>query len=198
MAVPLRKLTPEQYLAIERTAEYRSEYFGGEMFAMPGGTRRHSRLGLDIGWILSSRLKESGSPCEVFGPDMKVGTGPDGLYTYPDVSVTCGEPATDLTDFLERPKLIIEVLSASTEAHDRGFKFEQYKRIDTLEEYVLVSQLEPLIERFWRAAGGEWTGHSEVRGLDASLTLASVGLTIPLSEIYAGVQFGPGSGEAQS
>ena len=190
VAVPLPRLTPEKYLEIERTAEYRSEYFRGEMFAMPGGTRRHSRLGMDLGRILMNRLKEIGSSCQVFGPDMKVRTAPDGLYAYPDVSVTCGELVSDLTDFLTRPKLIIEVLSVSTEAHDRGFKFQQYKRIASLEEYVLVSQFEPLIECFWRAPGGEWSGSSEVRGLDASLVLASVGLTIPLAEIYEGVQFG--------
>ena len=177
-------------MAIEREADYRSEYFGGEMFAMPGGTRRHSRLGLDLGWILKTRLKENASPCEVFGPDMKVRTGPDGLYTYPDVTVTCGELATDLADFLTRPKLIIEVLSESTEARDRGFKFQQNKRIPTLEEYVLVSQLEPLIERFWRTpGGGEWSGYSEMRGLDAILVLQSVGLAISLAEVYPGVHF---------
>lgn len=189
MALPLPRLTPEAYLAIEREADYRSEYFGGEMFAMPGGTRRHSRLGMDLGRILMNRLKDCGSPCEVFGPDMKVRTGPDGLYTYPDVSVACGEPDTDLSDFLTRPKLIIEVLSDSTEAKDRGFKFQHYKRIPTLEEYILVSQFEPLIERFWRAPGGEWTGYSEMRGLEATLVLESVSLAIPLAEIYQGVHF---------
>jgi Uma2 family endonuclease len=187
MALPLPKLTPEQYLAIEREAEYKSEYFNGEMYAMAGGSRAHSKLSMRLARILMDHL--DGSNCEVYGSDMKVRTDPRGLYAYPDVTVACGEPSNDQSDVLTKPKLIVEVLSNSTESKDRGFKFQEYKKITSLEEYVLVSQSEPLIERFSSAPGGVWSGHAEARGLDATLVLESLGLEIPLAEIYRDIEF---------
>jgi Uma2 family endonuclease len=188
MALPLPKLTVAQYLAIERQAEYKSEFYKGEMFPMPGGTANHSELAVTLGSILRVRLM--GRACKVFNSDLKVRTGEDGLYTYPDVSVVCGERifADDETDVLLNPKLIVEVLSKSNEAHDRGFKFREYKKIASLEEYILVSQFEPLIERFRREPGGLWISCSEAHGMDATLVLESLGLEIPLAEIYRDIE----------
>lgn len=189
MAVPIPKLTPEEYLKIERAAEYKSEYYRGEMFAMAGGSTGHSGLAAQLIGLLLNRLRGKG--CKVYTSDLKVRTQSSGLYTYPDVSVVCGKPvlADDENDVLVNPRVIFEVLSPSTEAKDRGFKFQQYKQIETLEAYVLVSQREFLVERFSRAAGGAWTVYAEVRGMDAVLTLKSLGIEIPLAEIYQDVEF---------
>ena len=187
MAVPLPKLTPDEYLAIEREAEYKSEYFNGEMFARPGGSPNHSRICTRLIVALGSRLEEGG--CEVFSSDLRIRTAAAGLYAYPDVTVVCGTPVIEDTDLLTNPRLIFEALSDSTEARDRGFKFRRYKQIPSLKEYVLVSQAEPYIEQFQRAADGEWTNYSEVRGLEAVLVLKSVGIEIPLAEIYRGIRF---------
>ena len=193
MALPLPKLTPEQYLAIEREAEYKSEYFKGEMYAMAGGTANHSDLAGSLNAIFRNRL--AGRNCKVFNSDMRVRTGADGLYTYPDVSVVCGPRifADDEGDVLVNPKLIVEVLSKSTQANDRGYKFQEYKKIASLEEYVLVSQSEPLIERYWRAPGGAWSAYAEARGLNAPLLLQSLGIEIPLAEIYRDIELEPTS-----
>jgi len=191
MTVPIPKLTLEEYLTDERKAAFKSEYYRGEMFAMAGGTGKHSEVGVLIATSLRSRLSKRG--CKIYNSDMRVLTDATGLCTYPDVTVVCGKPAfaDDSKDVLVNPKVIFEVLSDSTEGHDRGFKFQQYKRIETLEEYVLVSQAEPLVESFGRSPGGAWTEYSESRGMDGVLSLKSLCLEIPLNEIYEDVEFEP-------
>ena len=190
MAVPIPKLDPEEYLAIERQAEYKSEYFRGEMFAMAGAAPNHNRLVVRLTALLFVRL--DGRGCEVFNSDGRVRTHPSGLYTYPDLTVVCGSAdfATDQRDVLTNPKLIIEVLSPSTEGHDRGFKFQQYQSIESLQEYVLVSQFEPRIESFYRAAGGTWGEYSESAGLGAVLVLKSLGVEIPMADLYRNIDLG--------
>ena len=140
MALPLPRLTPRQYLQIERDAEHKSEYYRGETLAMAGGSPEHSEIAANLIGILRSRL--SGKGCKVYTSDLKVRTEPDGLYAYPDVTVICGKPIRleDDPHVIENPKVLFEVLSPSTEANDRGFKFQQYKHIESLSEYVLVSQ----------------------------------------------------------
>lgn len=191
MAVPLPKLTLEEYLAIERDAEYKSEFYQGEMFAMPGGTRKHNELCGRLIGLLFGRL--GGTGCTIYPSDMKVQTGPDGLYTYPDVTIVCGAPVCidSRDEVLINPKVIFEVLSKSTEIKDRIFKFQRYKQVASLEEYVLVSQAEPLIERFGRRPGAPWAAYSEARGLEAKLELDSLGIEIPLIEIYRDIEFEP-------
>jgi Uma2 family endonuclease len=189
MAVPLSKLTVEQYLAIERQAEYKSEYFNGEMYAMAGRTGNHNEISARIIGALVARLVGRG--CRVYTSDMKVRTGPDNLYTYPDVTVACGKPvfADGHRAVLVNPTVIFEVLSESTEAKDRDFKFQRYKMIVSFEEYVLVSQTEPFIERYCRRPGAAWTEYSEASGLESSLELNSLGIGIPLAEIYQDIEF---------
>src|SRR5437868_8492820 len=137
---PKTLLTPEEYLAIERKAEYRSEYLNGEMFAMTGASRKHNLIALNIAGELRQQLKSK--PCEAYVNDMRVRIPATDLYTYPDVTVVCGDPEFEdaFIDTLLNPTLLIEVLSESTESYDRGKKFGYYRTIQSLAEYLLVAQ----------------------------------------------------------
>jgi Uma2 family endonuclease len=179
-------LTPEQYLEIERAAEFRSEYYAGRMYAMSGASYNHVLITLSLGGELRAALKLS--PCAVGTNDLRLRISPRGLYTYPDIVVVCGDPkfADDQKDTLANPTFLAEVLSPSTEAYDRGFKSAQYRKIESLQEYVLVSQTEPRLEVFRRQPGGGWL-LSEFVGLDAVSRFDSLGCEIPLAEIYAKV-----------
>jgi Uma2 family endonuclease len=189
-AVPKTLLTPEQYLARESAADFKSEFFAGEMFAMAGGSPDHALIAGNLIRELGNALKRG--PCRVRGSDLRVKVGATGLYTYPDVSVVCGELRTEdrRHDTLLNPTLIIEVLSDGTEKYDRTVKFDHYRKLDSLQEYALVSQHEARVERYVRQAEGSWalTVHE---GLDAAAAFASVGASVPLAEIYFGVELPP-------
>ena len=189
MGLPQRvaALTSAEYLAIERIAPYRSEYFRGEMFAMAGGSPTHSRIKTNILGELRNRLK--GNPCAPYDSDLRIKC-PTGLYTYPDVSVICSELELDdeQKDTVLNPTLLIEVLSKNTEAYDRGKKFDHYRTIPSLREYVLVSQEEPMIQRFLRNDDNTWTMNA-VTDLNQSIRLQSLGIEIPLAEVYERVEF---------
>jgi Uma2 family endonuclease len=176
-------LTPEEYLEIERRAEGKSEYFQGQMFAMSGARRPHVLVVTNLVHELMLRL--DARPCEIYSNDMRLRVTPTGLYTYPDVMVTCGEPqfADDQSDTLLNPVLIIEVLSASTQAYDRGKKFEQYRTLPSLREYLLVAQDAPRIEQFTPQPDGHWLC-AETSGMDASIGLASIDCVLSLAKIY--------------
>ena len=192
MALPLSQLSPQAYLELERVAEFKSEYYRGGTFAMAGGTLLHSRLTMRLAYLIRVRL--DGKDCEVYNSDARVCTQVNGgLYTYPDLTIVCGKPIAldDSLDVLMNPKVIVEVLSPSTEAKDRGFKFQQYKQVATLEEYILVSQTEPLVERFSRSANKTWTNYEDVRGLDGILRLNALGVEIPLAELFTDAEFQP-------
>src|SRR5258706_15181542 len=130
--------------------------------------------------------------CFVYPQALRLRVTPAGLYTYPYIQVVCGEPlfADDQKDMVTNPTLIVEVLSKSTEAHDRGFKFSQYRKIESLQEYVLVSQLEPRVERYLRQPGDQWL-LTESAGLDGSLRSESLACSIPLADVYDKVEFAP-------
>ena len=185
-----RKLTPEEYLAIEREAENRSEYFAGEIFAIAGANRTHVTIRDNFAGELHSLLKQSG--CRAYGLDMRVKVQKTGLYTYPDIAIVYGRAEFEDTqlDTLQNPRVIVEVLSESTEKYDRGTKAEHYRKIESLQEYVLVSQTKPLIERFVRLADGSWS-FSEVAGMEATFEFASVPARVALAEIYRDVTFIP-------
>src|ERR1700687_5113392 len=156
-AHPQPRLTPEQYLERERAAQdVRSEYYNGRVYAMSGASYRHVMLISSLSHHLRNALGTS--PCSVGTNDLRVRVSTDGLYTYPDVVVVCGEPrfVDGLADTLLNPILIIEVLSPSTEAYDRGFKFAQYRTLESLQEYALVSQSEARVEIFRRQPSGDW------------------------------------------
>jgi Uma2 family endonuclease len=181
------RLTPEDYLAIERSAEYKSEYFDGEIFAMTGASRAHNTLVANTVIELGGQLKKR--PCKLYVNDMRVKVSPTGLYTYPDVIVVCGKEQFDDAhlDTLLNPTLIIEVLSDSTEAYDRGRKFEHYRHLDSLVEYVLIAQHRPHVESFRRQPDQQWL-LTECSGLDATLRLQSIDCDLALAEIYAKVE----------
>ncbi|MFN0170307.1 MAG: Uma2 family endonuclease [Bryobacteraceae bacterium] len=188
-ALPHPRITPEQYLEIERGADTRSEYYDGQMYALAGAAFAHIVIVGNVSFQLESLLRQRG--CFVGTNDWRIRVAPDGLYTYPDVAVVCGEPrfADDQKDTLLNPVLLVEVLSASTESKDRGFKFAQYRRIESLREYVLVSQEEARVECFVRQLSGQWL-LAEFVGLDAVCHLESVDCDLPLSEIYYRVEVG--------
>lgn len=182
-------LTPEEYLALERASESRSEYIDGEMVAMTGTSRPHSLIVTNFVADFRQQLKRR--PCEVHASEMRVWIPATGLYTYPDVVVVCGEPALvdDHFDMLTNPTVLIEVLSPTTEAYDRGRKFEHYRTLVSLREYLLVSQDQPRVEQFIRQEDGSlWTFSAET-GLDATVELPSIQCRLALSEIYDKVIF---------
>ena len=183
-------VSPEQYLEIERKADFKSEYWSGQMFAMAGASREHNLIVGNVVREVGNLLR--GKPCETYPSDMRVRVEATGLYTYPDATVVCGEPLfLDVTvDTLLNPLLLVEVLSDSTGAYDRGGKWKNYQRLDSLQEYILVSQEEPRVEKYVRQPAGQWL-YSQVNGLDALLPLDSLGVSLPLSEIYARVEFPP-------
>jgi Uma2 family endonuclease len=174
--------TPAEYLARERVAETKSEYLNGEILAMTGASIPHNYITLNLGAELRQRVRGLG--CSTFVADVRVRVRHTGLYTYPDVMVVCGplQYDDDRRDTILNPVVIVEVLSPSTEAYDRGEKFRQYRRLESLREYVLVAQDAARIERYVRQ-GDLWV-LSEVSGLDATLTLEAVNAAIPLAAIY--------------
>lgn len=183
------RISPEEYLAIERRAEGRSEYLDGEMFAMTGGSFLHNIIVGNLVGELRQGLK--GHSCTVVPSDLRVHIPATGLYTYPDVTVVCSEPRFEdhEVDTLLNPTLIVQVLSPTTEAYDRGKKFEHYGTIESLAEYVLVSQAAPRIEQFVRQDGGHWL-FTATSGLDAKALFPSIGCEVALAEIYHKVPFG--------
>ena len=190
-AHPQPRLTPEEYLELDRASPFRNEYYNGHMYAMSGGSVPHAIIIGNLTRETGNALR--GRPCFVAPSDLRVRVSPDGLYTYPDVVVVCGELKVldGRNDTVLNPILIIEVLSPSTEAYDRGFKSAQYRTLETLQEYALVSQSEPRIEIFRRQSSGDWL-LSEAVGLEAVCHFDSVDSNVNLSEIYANVTFEAG------
>ena len=190
MPQPAKRFTPQEYYALEQVAEYKSDYYDGEIFAMAGGTVRHSLICSNLNRELGNQLK--GSPCVVFDANLRLKIKATGLRTYPDASVYCGALQRDGDDptgeTLTNPTLLIEVLSKSTEGYDRGLKAESYRQIESLRAYVLVSQNSAHAELYEKKAENSWS-LTEVRGLDGLLNLTSIGVELPLSEIYARVDF---------
>jgi Uma2 family endonuclease len=181
-------VTPEEYLAAERLSETKSEYLDGGVFPMPGATVNHIRIVGNLGHQLLTQLSER--PCDVLISEIKVSLQGSRKFFYPDVVVVCGEVQfhDERKDIITNPDLIVEVLSPSTEAFDRGAKFEAYRTVESLKEYVLVSQDKPLIEQYVRNGDGSWK-FTEAIGLEKSLTLPSVGCTLNLSAVYKRVDF---------
>jgi len=189
-APPKTSLTPAAYLLIERAAETKSEFFDGEMFAMAGTTRNHARIVMNFSGELRARLK--GRKCEPFATDLRVKVEANGLYTYPDLLVVCDDPQfeDDRLDTLLNPTLIVEVLSEATERYDRVKKFDLYRALPSLQEYVLVSQSEPRVEQFLRQPDGEWNLRITTDPT-AFVDLTSIECEIALAEIYERVGFPP-------
>lgn len=179
--------TPAEYLALERGSPEKSEYVNGRIYAMAGTSRVHSLIVTNLIRVLGTQLL--GRPCEVHGSDLRVKVQQTGMYTYPDVVALCGEPRLEDAelDTLLNPSVIVEVLSPSTESYDRGEKFAHYRRLDSLQEYVLVAQVRRRIEHF-RREGDHWV-LTEISEADGELILSSLGCTLRLADIYDRVEF---------
>ena len=182
-----KRFSPADYLALERAADSKHEFFDGEIFAMSGGSLYHSQLAGNIIIEFGKALEES--RCRVLSSDMRIKL-PTGLYTYPDASVLCENPKFEdgRKDVLLNPMVIIEVLSPSTESYDRGKKFEHYRSCPSLRDYVLISQDRVFVEHFSRQANSEQWLLTTWNSLDATITFESLGVSLSLRGIYAKIE----------
>lgn len=180
-------MSPEEYLARERQADFRSEFYRGEMFAMAGASWEHTLIKDNLARETGNQLQDS--PCRVVTSDLRVKVDVTGLYTYPDLLVVCDDPQfeDDVMDTLLNPLAIVEVLSDSTEKYDRGEKFAHYRQLPSVQEYVLVAQERPLVERYVRQPDDTWvlTAFDELTG---TFSFNSIAAQIPMADIYRGVK----------
>jgi len=182
------QFTPEEYLKLERTSEQKHEYLRGEIVAMGGASARHVLIVGNVAGEFRNQLRDR--TCTVYSADLRVSVRPDGLYTYPDVIVVCGDPQfidAEL-DTLTNPALIVEVLSQTTKNYDRGEKFEQYRQILSFGEYLLLAQDKVHVERYLRRNDGSWI-LTETNDPGAVIELASINCRLSVTEIYAKVRF---------
>ncbi len=197
-------LTPQEYLEMERTADFKSEYYRGEVFAMAGASRRHTIIVANAMYLLIGAFKKRS--CTAHSADLRVKVGASGLYTYPDIVVACNSPQFDdpREDTLLNPSVIIEVLSPSTEAYDRGAKFNHYRKIESLTDYLLISQDRALVEHYERQPdedspagepGTRWL-LTVYQGLDNTVIIPSIDVELPLREIYDKVEWSQDEGGA--
>lgn len=188
-AQPKELFTEEEYLALERESETRHEYYRGEIVAMAGASENHN--GILTATLSRLFLQLRGGSCRPYANDLRVRVSATGLYTYPDIVVVCGAGhySDDRRDILLNPAAIIEILSPSTEAYDRGRKFLQYQTIPTLREYALIAQDAPLIEHYARQGDGGWR-YTVADGLGATLPLPTLNCALTLAEIYELVDWG--------
>lgn len=184
---PITEVSAEEYLALDRAAEVRSEYFDGEMIAMSGDTIRHARIAGNI--LAQLHMALEGSGCEAFNSDFRVRVS-SRMYAYPDISVVCGEPmlADERQDILLNPRVIIQVLSPSTEHYDRGVKFQNYRSIESLQDYILVAQNQVRVEQYTRGDANTWTLRDH-QSAHQTLRIESIGVSLPLAHIYRRVEF---------
>lgn len=177
------KYTPQEYLTAERVSPQRNEYFNGEIFAMGGASEKHNLIVGNIFASLHAQMR--GRPCKVYSSDMRIKINETGLYTYPDVVALCGEANFDdeQQDTLLNPQVIVEVLSKSTEGYDRGETFAHYRRIESLFEYLLISQDKIRIEYFMKQPDNLWL-MSEISQPQTKIELQSIQCTLLISDIY--------------
>ena len=187
-SVPKSYLTESEYLQQERNASFKSQFYQGEVFAMAGASREHNLVCGNLITILNNQLRDS--DCQVYPSDMRVKVSPTRLYTYPDLSLACGDPQfeDDHGDTLVNPRVLVEVLSESTEGYDRGAKFEQYRQLDSLQDYLLIVQDRPHVECFSRQASGNWL-LAESSSLSETIRIGSIACDLPLADVYLKVKF---------
>jgi Uma2 family endonuclease len=188
-AVPALKLISiEDYLSLEESADEKHEYYRGEIVAMAGGTIAHNQIVSNTVSEINFFLRDKN--CQVFPSDLKVHNEANTLFTYPDISIVCGEPQKwqDRNDTITNPVVIIEVLSESTQLYDRGLKFKLYRSIPSLKEYLLLSSLEYLVEHYTKQAEDAWN-FRELSNPDDRLTIESIDFSCPIKELYRNVSF---------
>ncbi|NTS42706.1 Uma2 family endonuclease [Flavisolibacter sp. BT320] len=188
-AVPvIQFISIEDYLSLEETADEKHEYYKGEIFAMAGGSIAHNRLVRNSLTAIDNFL--SGKKCEAFPSDLKVHNEANTLFTYPDISIVCGEIERwqGRNDTITNPVVIIEVLSESTQLYDRGQKFKLYRSLPSLKEYILLSSLEYMVEHYTKQAEDSWN-FRELTDPDDTLTIESIGFSCPVKDLYRNVSF---------
>lgn len=183
-----KRYSRNEYLSMEDDAETKTEFFDGEIFAMAGGSKHHSIICVNVMWGLREAVMDK--DCMAFDSNMKLDIPMENAFVYPDGMVVCGDVDffEGRNDIITNPLLVVEVLSPATQAFDRGEKFKYYRSIQSLKEYLLISQEESLIESYFRQDGKTWL-YTVVRGLDDRLVLSSLGHEIELNEIYRKVSF---------
>lgn len=190
MAFPLaiKQYTAEEYLALERSSEIKHEYYRGEIFAMSGASLPHNRIQMNFTGEARAFLK--GKSCDVFGSDLRVHIPLNGLYTYPDAVIICGELQLldGEMDTLTNPAIIVEVLSKSTQSYDRGDKFNLYRAIPSLKEYMLIASENVGVEHYTKQENNTWVLH-ELKEVRDSLFIQTIDFSLPLTELYSGVSF---------
>jgi len=181
-------INSEEYLEAERKAEFRSEYFDGEIFAMSGASRKHNLISGNIFAAIHRQIRNRN--CEAYSSDMRVKVSSTGLYTYPDVVIVCGEPLFDDShlDTLLNPAVIIEVLSESTENYDRGEKFKNYRTLESLSDYLLVAQNIVSVEHYIRQKNNQWL-FSEYKDMEDIIRIDSIACELMIKEIYEKLEF---------
>ena len=184
---PTPRITTEEYLAQERAAQTKSEYFNGEVFAISGASPAHVLIVTNV--VSELRGQRRARDCAVYSTDLRVKVSATGLYTYPDVVVVYGAARfeDEHADTLVNPKVIVEVLSKSTQDYDRGAKFDQYRTIESFTEYVLIAQDKPHVEHFVRQSPSQWL-LSETGHMDDTVTLESIGCQLTLRDVYEKVE----------
>ena len=182
-----QSLTPEEYLEFEKTSELRHEYIDGEIYAMSGASNAHNLINGNLLVALCSQLR--GTSCQTYINGMKVRVAGGKRFFYPDILVACSDETDNLgAYYMDQPRLIIEVLSKSTEGFDRGDKFKFYRSISSLQDYILVSSLQYSVDHFRRGDNGLWVLQSH-QDLEAKLNLKSLGIEISVADIYNSIEF---------
>jgi Uma2 family endonuclease len=181
-----RRFTPAEYLAWEERQEFRHEYVSGQIYGMTGGTINHSKIAVNFSSALRNRLRGTG--CQVLNSDAKVQIAEASSFFYPDISVTCDDRDRNASQFISYPCLIVEILSPTTEAYDRGNKFRLYRQSSSLQEYVLVNTTEIAVDVYRRNERGRWELFSYSEG--EAVELESISLTLPIEQIYEDISFG--------
>ena len=183
-SLPKTYITPEEYLALDRQAEVKSEYYAGQIIAFAGASKRHNLIVANVLAGIHRQLVDR--PCNVYPSDMRVRISKTGMYAYPDIVVTCGEEqfADENSDILLNPIVLIEVLSESTANYDRGDKFDQYRRIESLREYILVSQEAYRADQYVRQNDTQWL-LTEFHRAEDVIRLSSINCELALKELYA-------------
>ncbi len=181
-------VSPEEYFDLEETAEYKSEYYHGEIFAMTGAYVEHNLIAMNTGSALHVALRNS--DCVVFPPDIKVRVDEARHYTYPDVTVVCGdiEYAGNRDDVISNPLVIMEILSESSKDYDRGSKFTAYRKIESLKDYILIDQYERHVEYYSKIEKNKWI-LEEYKAPDDTIKIKSINVELSLKDIYHGIHF---------
>jgi Uma2 family endonuclease len=183
-AQPKSSITEDVYLEQERRGTIKHEYYNGKVYAMSGASEQHNLIAMNVAASLHTQLR--GRSCRAYPSDMRLKVVKTGLNTYPDFTIVCGQSEfTDPTkrDTLTNPSVIVEILSPSTERYDRGMKFQHYRTIETLKEYILISQDKHHIEKFTRQENNEWV-LTEAIGLEAAMPITSIQGTLTLHDVY--------------